>query len=103
MSLCTGGSHRWQEGGLLVVGQRTKEQQFPSKRAEEMLPEFIEAQHHTSLHNYKGLRRNSSQNTNLGSMYKDWSLALSSLWPNGDRREVANNLKRLQDLQASSK
>lgn len=79
---CVSSSHRWQEGGLLVVGQRTKEQQFPSKRAKEMLPESTEAQPHTSLQNHKWLRRNSNQNANLMSSYKDQNHALSSLGSN---------------------
>ena len=92
------GSHRWQEGGLLVVGQRTKEQQFPSKREEEMLPESIDTQPHTMLQNHKWLRRNSGQNASLVSVYKAGNPAVSSLWSDQRLKWTCNSLRKPQDL-----
>ena len=105
MSLLGGGSHRWQEGGLLVVGQRTKEQRFPSKRAEEMLPESIEAKHHTSLHNYKWLGRNNSQNANLGSINKDWNLLWAAFGPTetDTKFQTASNNLRISSHSSSER
>lgn len=98
VSLWGGGSHRWQEGGLLVVGQRTKEQRFPSKREEEMLPESIDTQPHTMLQNHKWLRKNSGQNASLMSIYKAGNPAVSRLWSDQRLKWTCNSLRKPQDL-----
>ena len=88
-----GDSHRCQEGGLLLVGQRTKEQQYPSKRAEEMLPESTEAQltHHCTTRNgWEGTAANTVP------VCTAWTCALSRLCLTGDRGGAAHGLRRRQ-------
>lgn len=99
-SLCVG-SHRWQGGGLLLIGQRTKEQPFPSQRAEETLPETTETQlpHHCITIN--GREGTAAKVPTWCPFVKNWSHAWGSLWSNQETEvalQIASDATRISTV-----
>lgn len=74
---CVQDSHRGQEGSLLVVGQRTKEQPFPLKGRKKC---FQNPQKLSLPHPWIAIH---SWNNNWVSIYQDWNWAQLSLWDRG--------------------